>query len=82
LKSQEKEKKQKYLPACLNECRHFTPFVMPTEGIIGHETSTFHKRLSAKLAEKWQKPYSQVGGHVNVRLSIAIVCVTPSLLCL
>jgi hypothetical protein len=43
---------------------------------MGCKASTFAKRLSAKLAEKWQKPYSQVCGYVNVRLSIAMVRTT------
>jgi hypothetical protein len=76
LKSQEKEKKRKYLEACLEERRHFTPFVVSTDGMMGREASTFAKRLSAKLAEKWQKPYSQVCGYVNTRLSIATVRAT------
>jgi hypothetical protein len=76
LKSQEKEKKRKYLAACLEQRRHFTPFVVSTDGMLGREASTFAKRLSAKLAEKWQKPYSQVCGYINVRLSIAIVRAT------
>ncbi len=76
LKSQEKEKKRKYLAACLEQRRHFTPFVVSTDGMMGREASTFAKRLSAKLAEKWQKPYSQVCGYVNVRLSIATVRAT------
>ena len=40
------------------------------------EASTFAKRLSAKLATKWQKTYSQVCGYVNALLSIAIVRTT------
>jgi hypothetical protein len=53
LKSQEKEKKRKYLAACLEQRRHFTrPFVVSTDGMMGREASTFDKRLSAKLAEK------------------------------
>ena len=76
LKSQEKEKKRKYLAACLEQRRHFTPFVVSTDGMLGCEASTFAKRLSAKLVEKWQKPYSQVCGYVNVQLSISIVRAT------
>jgi hypothetical protein len=55
LKSQEKEKKWKYLEACLEQRHHFTPFVVSTDGMMGREASTFAKCLSAKLAEKWQK---------------------------
>jgi hypothetical protein len=76
LKSQEKEKKQKYPKACLEQCRHFTPFVVSRDGMMGHEASSFAKPLSAKLAEKWQKPHSQVCRYINTCLSIVIVCAT------
>jgi hypothetical protein len=51
------EKKQNYLTACLEQYCHFTPFMVLTDGMMGHEASTFAKHLPAKLAEKWQKPY-------------------------
>jgi hypothetical protein len=66
LKSQEKEKKRKYLAACLEQRLHFTPFLVSTDGLMGREASTFAKCLSAKLTKKWQKPYSQGYGYVNV----------------
>jgi hypothetical protein len=44
--------------------------------LLGREASTFAKRLAAKLANKWQKPYSQVCGYVQARLSISIVRAT------
>ena len=74
--TQEKEKKRKYLEACLEQRRHFTPFVCSTDGLFGREASTFAKRLAAKLATKWQRAYSQVCGYVLARLSIAIVRAT------
>jgi hypothetical protein len=73
---QEKEKERKYLGACLENRRHFTPFVLSVDGLLGREDKTFAKRLAAKLAGKWQKPYSQVCGHVKARLSIAAVRAT------
>jgi hypothetical protein len=76
LESQEKEKKRKYLGACLENRRHFTPFVLSVDGLLGREAQTFAKRLAAKLAGKWQKPYSQVAGYVKARLSIAAVRAT------
>jgi hypothetical protein len=76
LESQEKEKKWKYLGACLENRRHFTPFVLSVDGLLGREAKTFAKRLAGKLAGKWQKPCSQVCGYVKARLSIAAVCAT------
>ena len=52
LESQEKEKKRKYLEACLERRRHFTPFVCSVDGMLGREAKTFAKRLAAKLASK------------------------------
>jgi hypothetical protein len=74
--TQEKEKKRKYLEACLEQRRHFIPFVCSTDGLLGQEASTFAKRLAAKLATKWQGTYLQVCGYVKARLSIAIVRAT------
>ena len=76
LESQEKEKKRKYLGSCLENRRHFTPFVISVDGLLGREAQTFAKRLAVKLAGKWQKPYSQVCGYVKARLSIAAVRAT------
>jgi hypothetical protein len=41
--TQEKEKKLKYLEACLDQWRHFTPFVCSTDGLLGREVTTFAK---------------------------------------
>ena len=76
LKRHEKEKKKKYLEACLQQRRHFSPFVVSTDGLLGREAQTLLKKLSAELAEKWGRPYSQVCGFVRARLSIAIVRAT------
>jgi len=76
LESHEKEKKRKYLGSCLENRRHFTPFVISVDGLLGREAQTFAKRLAVKLAGKWQKPYSQVCGYVKARLSIAAVRAT------
>jgi hypothetical protein len=76
LAQHEREKKKKYLEACLERRRHFTPFVVSADGMIGKEAKVMMKRLSALLAEKWQKPYSEVCGYVNARMSIAIVRAT------
>jgi hypothetical protein len=73
LESQEKEKKRKYLGACLENRRHFTPFVLSVDGLLGREAKTSAKRLAVKLAGKWQKPCSQACGYVKARLSMAAV---------
>jgi hypothetical protein len=76
LEAHEKEKKKKYLEACLEQRRTFTPFVVSTDGLIGKEAKTLLKKLSTLLAEKWGKSYAEVCGYVNARMSIAIVRAT------
>jgi hypothetical protein len=41
--TQEKEKKWKYLEACLEQRHHFTPFVSSTNDLLGREATTFAK---------------------------------------
>jgi hypothetical protein len=49
------EKKRKYLKDCLEQRCHFTPFEVSTDGLIDREVKTLMKKLSAILAEKWEK---------------------------
>ena len=73
LKSAETAKKTKYLKGCLDQRRHFTPFVVSCEGMLGKEADVFFKRLSMKLAEKWHRPYSQTVSFVKTRFAISLV---------
>jgi hypothetical protein len=81
LANHEREQKKKYLEACLGQRRHFTPFVVSTDDLLGREANKLLKKLSALLAAKWEKPYSQVCGYVNARMSI-IAIVRATHLCL
>ena len=57
LETHEKEKKQKYLEPCLKQRRHFTPFVVSADGLLGKEAEVFLNRLPGKISEMWGKPY-------------------------
>jgi hypothetical protein len=52
LNTHKREKKKKYPEACLEQRRHFTPFVVSTDGLLGREAKTLLKKLSSVLAEK------------------------------
>jgi hypothetical protein len=52
LAKHEREKKAKYLEACLDQRMHFSPFVVSTDEAIGQEAKTLLKRLSALLDNK------------------------------
>ena len=52
----EKGKKNMYLEACLQQFRHFSPFIAWVDGILGVEATSTLKRISSCLATKWQAP--------------------------
>ncbi len=76
LANHEREKKRKYLQPCLHQRRHFTPFVVSTDGLIGSEGKALLQKLSALMADKTGKSYAEVSGFINARMSIAIVRAT------
>ena len=54
LKTAEKSKKRKHLADCHQQRRHFTPFVVSTDGMLGYKANFLIKRLAKELAEKWE----------------------------
>jgi hypothetical protein len=76
LRKQEKEKKQKYLRACLDQRRSFVPIVVSTYGLIGREGNNLLKQMALRLTAKWEQPYSVVRGFVNARINLAILRAT------
>jgi hypothetical protein len=55
--------------------------VVSTDGLLDKEAKILLRKLSAMLAENWEKPYSEVGGCVNARMSVAIVRATHFCIC-
>ena len=47
--------------------------VYSVDGMAGREAKNAEKRCAAYLAEKWERPYSQMVWYVRVRMSIMIV---------
>ena len=73
LKSAETEKKKKCLDSCLEQRRHFTPFVVSCEGLMGKEADAFVSRLAKKLSLKWSRPHSRTVSFVRTRFAISLV---------
>ena len=69
-------KKKKYIHACINERRHFTPFVASVDELIGVEEEATHKRISRRLTNNWKEPYSHTCGYVKNILAINLVRAT------
>eukprot|EP00957_Ditylum_brightwellii_P034670 2628177-Ditylum_brightwellii.AAC.1 len=76
LAGKEKEKKGKYLIACLDQNQHFSPFVVSVNGILGKEAAMGLMQLSRKLAIKWDCPISQATNYVKTMMSLSIVRAT------
>eukprot|EP00957_Ditylum_brightwellii_P159101 12109091-Ditylum_brightwellii.AAC.1 len=76
LAAQEKEKKDKYIQACLEQRHHFSPFVVSADGMLGHEASMVFKQISRKLAEKWDCSRSYAANYVKTAMSLSIVRAT------
>ena len=80
LTDQEKEKKDKYVDACHELRKDFTPMVYSVDGIVGREAKMAEKRLACYLSKKWHRPYSQVVHFVGVRMALALARSTSLLL--
>ena len=73
LQEAERGKKWMYLEACLQQRRHFSPFVALVDGLLGVEVTATLKRLASHLATKWNQPYLKTCGYVKSRIVIALV---------
>ncbi len=80
LAKHEKEKKEKYVDACLARRRTFTPLVFSVDGLRGTEASAATKKLASRLSAKWMRAYSEVCGFVRSRLAITLVRTTSQCL--
>ena len=76
LKTDEREKKKKYLCACLNKSWHLTIFFASVDILIGFEAEATLKRISIRLAQKWKDTYSRTCGYVKSRVVITLVRAT------
>ena len=76
LEDAEKSKKKIYLERCLQQCRHLSPFVASVDGLPGVESKATLKRISSRLASKWQQSYSKKCGYVKSRIAITLVQAT------
>ena len=52
LQEAERGNKRMYLEACLQQRRHFYPFVASVDGLLGVEATAALKRLASRLATK------------------------------
>ena len=68
----EKEKKKKYLDACLEHHRHFTPMVYSADGMTATETSAAHHKLASLLSKKWKRICPSVCCFVRSRMALAL----------
>ena len=77
----EKGKKKMYLEACLQQQRHFSPFVASADRLLGAEAAATLKRIASRLATKWNQPYSKTCEYVKSRVTITLVRATHRCIC-
>ena len=76
LSTAEKEKKRKYTHAAQARHASFFPFVASVEGVMAREGRFTVQRFADRLSTRWSKPYSEVMGWLQTRLSFAILRAT------
>ena len=54
LEEAENSKNKMYLERCLQQRRHFSPFVTSVDGLLGVEATATLKSIASRLASKWQ----------------------------
>ena len=65
-----------YLEACLQQRRHFSPFVASVDRLLGVEATATLKRTASRLATKWKQSYSKTCEYVKSRVVITLVRAT------
>ena len=76
LQEAEQAKKKMYLEACIQQSRHFSPFVFSVDRLMDLKSTATLKMIASCLATKWQQPYSQTCGYVKSRIAITLVWAT------
>ena len=66
-------KKNKYLQACLDRRRGFTPLVYSVDRMACREAGSFEKRIASLLADKCERVYSKLVGYVRGRMAMSIL---------
>ena len=66
----DKTKKDKHGKACYDQQRHFSPFVLSVDGVMGKEALVVLALLSQLMATKMDEPILHVTGWVNGRIVI------------
>ena len=56
LRDADREKKNMYLEACLQQCKKFSLFIAYIDEILGVEAGSTLKRLDVCLAKQWSQP--------------------------
>ena len=75
-----KAKKSKYLDACLERRRSFTPLVYSVDGMACKEARAWEKRVASLISSKMNRTYSEMVGFVRARMSLAVVRMNTHLL--
>ena len=73
LETAKRKKKRNYINTCLNGHRHFTPFFILVDGLLGFEAEATLKGIASRRAQKWQGFYSCTCGYMKIGVDIALL---------
>ena len=76
LQTAEREKRCKYMGACLQKFHHLQPFIISVDGRMIIEAEATLKFLTRQLAAKWRQPYSPTCVYIWSRVAITMMCAT------
>ena len=65
-------KKDKHGKRCNEQYKHFSPFVLSVDGMIGRESLVVLYQFSQFMADKSEELRSQVRGWLNRRITITV----------
>ncbi len=81
LRSKEQDKKRAYNTRIMEvDQGTFTPLILTTKGVMGHECDKFFKSLAEKLAKKKGERYEDIMRYIRVKISFLVL--KAALLCL
>ena len=66
-------KKNMYLEACLQQHRHFLPFVASVDVLMEVEATATLKTIDSRLATKGHQPYLRTCRNIKIRIAIILV---------
>ena len=60
--------KKKYLHACIDKRKQFTPFIAAVDSLLGAKSEAMLKHTVIRLSQNWKHPYLRTSGYLTSRV--------------